>query len=81
MRPITAAICLVVFLSVSPLEAADENSKPFQVFILAGQSNMEGQAVADLSGKDYNGGRGTLLALLDDPEKAPKVRHLRSADG
>jgi hypothetical protein len=56
-------------------------SGPVRVFVLAGQSNMEGQAVSDLSGKDYNGGRGTLLALLDDPAKAPLVRHLRSADG
>ena len=37
--------------------------KPLQVFILAGQSNMEGQAVADLDGKDYNDGKGTLESL------------------
>ena len=36
--------------------------KPVKVFILAGQSNMEGQAVADLDGKDYNDGKGTLNA-------------------
>lgn len=81
MKPISAAFCFVVFASAPLLAAAEEASKPFRVFILAGQSNMEGQAVADLAGKDYNGGRGTLLALLDDPEKARKVRHLRAADG
>jgi hypothetical protein len=81
MRPISTAFCLAAFLSASLLSAADGDSKPFRVFILAGQSNMEGQAVADLSGKDYNGGRGTLLALLNDPARAPRLRHLRAADG
>ena len=55
--------------------------KPVKVFILAGQSNMEGQAVADLDGKDYNDGKGTLKALLNDPAKAPLVKHLRTDKG
>jgi hypothetical protein len=42
---------------------------------------MEGQAVADLDGKDYNGGKGTLAYLLNDPGKAALVRHLRTAQG
>jgi len=52
------------------LQAA-ETQGPVKVFILAGQSNMEGQAVADLDGKDYNDGKGTLVQLLRDPAKAP----------
>ena len=56
-------------------------SLPLKVFILAGQSNMEGQAVVDLTGKDYNDGKGTLAALLADPAKAAPFTHLRSADG
>ena len=76
---------LHVFLVLMPLArlgaADDASARPLKVFILAGQSNMEGQAVSDLSGKDYNGGLGTLMALLDDPAKAPLVRHLRTADG
>lgn len=55
--------------------------KPVKVFILAGQSNMEGQAVADLDGKDYNEGRGTLKALLKDPAKVDLVKHLQNQDG
>ena len=54
---------------------------PVKVFILAGQSNMEGQGVADLTGKDYNGGRGTLAALLRDPAQATRFNHLRTTDG
>ncbi len=55
--------------------------KPVQVFILAGQSNMEGQAVVDLDGPDYNEGRGTLVALMRDPVRATQFRHLRDAQG
>jgi hypothetical protein len=55
--------------------------KPVKVFVLAGQSNMEGQAVVDLEGKDYNEGKGTLVALMRDPKKAPLFQHLKDADG
>ena len=55
--------------------------KPLKVFILAGQSNMEGQAVADLDGKDYNEGKGTLNSLLRDPVKGPVFKHLKDEHG
>ena len=54
---------------------------PVKVFILAGQSNMEGQAVVDLDGKNYNGGKGTLKALMSDPKKAPLFKHLKNDKG
>lgn len=54
---------------------------PVRVFVLAGQSNMEGQAVVDLKGKDYNDGRGTLLALLAQDAWRNRVEHLMSEDG
>ncbi|MCX6358701.1 MAG: sialate O-acetylesterase [Armatimonadetes bacterium] len=54
---------------------------PVKVFILAGQSNMEGQAVADLDGKDYNGGKGTLASLLRDPARSAMFRHLQDDAG
>ena len=77
LRTLLAFAC-----SMSLLYAADPpKPKPVKVFVLAGQSNMEGQAVADLTGKDYNGGKGTLNALLADPEKAKLVKHLRGDDG
>ena len=53
----------------------------FRVFVLAGQSNMEGQAVVDLTGKDYNDGKGTLLWLLNKPSIGEKVTHLITSDG
>ncbi|HJZ60401.1 MAG TPA: sialate O-acetylesterase, partial [Gemmataceae bacterium] len=82
MTPRRLAFLLAVLTvgSGSAAHAADP-PKPVKVFILAGQSNMEGQAVADLDGKDYNDGKGTLKALLNDPAKAPLVKHLRAENG
>ena len=52
-----AAASLTAEPDVGQRTAADG---PIRVFVLAGQSNMEGQSVADLDGPDYNEGRGTL---------------------
>ncbi len=53
-------------------------AQPIQVFLLAGQSNMEGQAVVDLVHEEhYNGGNGTLIRLLENPAMAQRMGHLR----
>ncbi|MBY0458008.1 MAG: sialate O-acetylesterase, partial [Gemmataceae bacterium] len=78
MRPALALAFLLAFILAT---AVADPPKPVKVFILAGQSNMEGQAVVDLDGKDYNSGKGTLKALFDDPEKAERLKHLKSAKG
>ena len=76
------AIVGVVHNTIHALDApAAAKPKPVQVFILAGQSNMEGQAVADLDGKNYNDGKGTLNALLKDSAKAALVAHLKTDKG
>lgn len=63
-----AAIPVVTAQSAS----ADQAVK---VFLLAGQSNMEGhgRVAAD---PDANGGRGSLEWLATNPETAPRFRHL-----
>ncbi len=73
-------ILLLAMLFTSGVKAADQK-KPLQVFILAGQSNMEGQAVVDLKGKDYNDARGTLEQVMSDPVHTAMYQHLRTADG
>ena len=67
----------------SPAPASPEAPAPIvRVFLLAGQSNMEGHAVVDLDDeRDYNGGRGNLAALLADPLEGPRWSHLRAPDG
>ncbi len=71
---VTALLCSIV---AQPASAAG----PLRVFILAGQSNMQGQAVVDLEGKDYNDGKGTLVSLLRDPAKSATYKHLRNDKG
>ena len=68
-------------VSTPHLGAKTAGQSPVKVFILAGQSNMEGQGVADLDGPDYNDGKGTLAYLLRDPAKAPRFAHLRDPYG
>lgn len=75
-------LALLALLSASlSLAPGADSARPVKVFILAGQSNMEGQAVVDLAGKDYNDGKGTLNALFQDPAKAKIVRHLKNDKG
>lgn len=61
--------------------SASSRSKRVRVFVLAGQSNMEGQAVVDLDGAEYNDGKGTLARLVKDKTKAPLFRGLVDARG
>jgi hypothetical protein len=63
------------------LAASVTSAKALQVYILAGQSNMEGQAVVDLTGKNYNEGRGTLVEVMARPENAERYAHLRAKNG
>ena len=61
MNKVAFAATVLIASAISAFAVADQPQKtPVKIFILAGQSNMEGQAVADLEGKDYNDGKGTL---------------------
>lgn len=72
-----------IFASICSLlvAVADHDRPPIKLFILAGQSNMEGQAVFDLDGPHYNHGRGTLQALAQDPSKSALLNGIRTPDG
>ena len=70
-----------ILLCWSVLCLAAEPARRLKVFILAGQSNMEGQAVVDLKGRDYNEGKGTLVEVMVRPGNAERYAHLRDKDG
>ncbi|MBL8896527.1 MAG: hypothetical protein JNM84_02815 [Planctomycetes bacterium] len=64
------------------LPLAAQEPPTLRVFLLAGQSNMEGQGVVDLDdARDYNGGRGTLAAFLRTPEGQSDWKDLLRDDG
>jgi alpha-galactosidase len=76
IRSLTIVCLAFPFLS-APLSAAD---KPVKVFILAGQSNMEGQGFIAAEPK-RNGGKGSLEFLVKEPSTAARFAHLVSPDG
>jgi len=74
------------FLSLLVVVSAVASRAPAQgrlkVFLLAGQSNMEGQGVVDFDHeKHYNGGKGNLEHVLAQPGNAKRYAHLRGPDG
>tara|TARA_Y100001934_G_scaffold282650_1_gene397470 strand:+ start:3686 stop:4645 length:960 start_codon:yes stop_codon:yes gene_type:complete len=71
---------LLVLVACLGFSVQAKNS--FKVFLLAGQSNMEGQGVVDLDHpKYYNGGKGILNRVMSDPTKARRYAHLKDEDG
>jgi len=70
-------ILCIVLLCSSLLSARAATVK---VFILAGQSNMEGQGFIAADSK-RNGGKGSLEFLVKDAATAPKFAHLVDAAG
>ncbi len=69
MKPLTLIAILTLLAVQEPLPAAGA-TKPLKVFILAGQSNMEGHAT--ISTFDYIG---------KDPLTAPILKEMRNPDG
>ncbi|MFM8272542.1 MAG: sialate O-acetylesterase [Gemmata sp.] len=74
VRAVIGAL-LVVF--AAPASAAD---KPVKVFVLAGQSNMEGHGFVPSDPK-RNEGKGSLEYVAKQPATADQFKHLRGKDG
>ena len=72
MKHIAAVLFTVLFA------AAGVEAKPLKVFILAGQSNMEGQGSVD---HDYNGGKGNLVWSMANSKSAEKMKKLKNENG
>lgn len=77
MRQLFATALLVTLTSATTLLAADG---PVKVFILAGQSNMQGHGFV-AADPQRNGGQGTLEHAARDPATAAKFGRLLNADG
>jgi len=76
-----AALLLIAVASSHGVAAAAEKKKqPVRVFILAGQSNMEGAGAIKMNVK-RNEGQGTLEYLATNAKTAKKYGHLRTKDG
>ncbi|MDC0050409.1 sialate O-acetylesterase [Verrucomicrobia bacterium] len=52
-----------------------------KVFILAGQSNMQGAGQVNINPKSHTQGKGSLEYLMNDPKTAAKFAHLKDKNG
>ena len=90
MRPMTTnarwmasamAAAVVAFGFAGPARAVQGGKSPVQVFILAGQSNMEGHGEVNINPKSTNGGKGTLQHMVKNPATAAQCKHIVDAAG
>jgi len=73
---VPAILTLVIVLSCGRAAPARTPAKsPVKVFILAGQSNMEGQGKIAIDPK-RNEGKGSLEYLVKDPATAERFKHI-----
>ena len=72
-----------IMLAIACLSfVSGEEEKSFQVFLLAGQSNMQGQGVVDMDHpKYYNGGKGTLVRVMKESKSPGVYKHLKDKNG
>ena len=79
-QALLSVAAITMLLCATPAVADQAKKGPLKVFILAGQSNMEGQGkiAADLKS---NGGKGSLQYLLKDPTTAARFKPLVDKDG
>jgi len=78
---LSLCVGLLLLAGTSDADAADQPKK-LQVFILAGQSNMEGQGVVAMDHPQYyNGGKGNLVWSMEHSASKDRMKHLRDANG
>ncbi len=70
MRPGLKFTMIAVVVGLMLAIASQAVAKPLKVFILAGQSNMQGHVNVS-----------TFVSMADDPKTAPILKEMRNADG
>jgi alpha-galactosidase len=74
------ALAAALLSALPEMSQAADGPKPLKIFILAGQSNMEGQGVIKMD-PARNEGKGTLEYLVKDPATRDRFKHLVDAKG
>ena len=73
---------LAMLILAGPAWAGKAKKGSLKVFILAGQSNMEGQGVVSMDdAHNYNGGKGNLVWSMKYSRSAEKMKHLKNEKG
>ena len=74
------ALSMVAGIFAGPVFGAQAGKSPLKVFILAGQSNMEGAGQIKMNPK-RNEGKGSLEYIVKDPKTAARCKHVVDKDG
>lgn len=74
------AVAVLLLVLVPMFARANDAAKPIKVFILAGQSNMEGHGFIAADPK-RNDGKGSLAFLVKDPATSSRFKHLADKAG
>lgn len=75
-------VAAAFMILVGPAMAVEAPKGPVKVFLLAGQSNMEGQGVVSMDDSNgYNGGKGNLVWSMENSASKDRMKHLRDAQG
>ena len=78
----TAAKLTVLLSLLFTPSAWAAKEAPLRVFLLAGQSNMEGQGVVEMDDpQSYNGGKGNLVWSMANSTNKGQMAHLKDAKG
>lgn len=73
---------LLAFFAIFCGNVSGVANEPLKIFILAGQSNMQGQGVVSMDHeKYYNGGKGNLVWSMTHSKSAPLMKHLKDRNG
>ena len=76
---IRAALALIAATTMNPVHAEEA---PLRVFLLAGQSNMEGQGVVEMDHpQHYNSGKGNLVWSMENSASRDRMKHLKNSKG
>ena len=73
-------LSMVAGIPVGAVFGAQAGKSPLKVFILAGQSNMEGAGQIKMN-PERNEGKGSLEYIVKDPKTAARCKHVVDKDG
>ncbi|MED5495154.1 MAG: sialate O-acetylesterase, partial [Verrucomicrobiota bacterium] len=74
-------MCRPALIALGCLLLTSQAQAKLKVFILAGQSNMQGAGAIKINPKSKNGGQGTLEYLVKDERLAKRLAHVVDASG
>ncbi|MEM7785382.1 MAG: sialate O-acetylesterase, partial [Planctomycetota bacterium] len=78
----STVIAVLMLMTLESPAQVNQQSKTVRVFILAGQSNMQGHGVVDLDHPEhYNGGKGNLESAMKKKANSKRMRHLKDSNG